>query len=235
MMDDTTKQTTDATEATGDRGRFEHQDLVDDYPDYLEDTLGYRFDARDVLTLGELHRHDDLLHADPTTLEELDLEALDDLQRWAVGRNARRRGDTEAFVEAARLVLGGATDHAAIAYAEVYEATVGVLIDAGRFDEAAALLQRFREEHPDAQQVDGLEVRLAYRRDPLEGRATAEALATAHPDDGELRYELAEDLLAMGMVEEAARWLDEAEAVAVRTADRPLQGDVTLLRARLTG
>lgn len=235
-MDDATTEKTSSTSSTSQTKSataYDHQDLVDDYPGYLGDALGYHFDARDTLTLAQLHRHDDLLHADPATLEAVKLAEIGDLDRWAVARAAQRRGDLDAFLEAARLVLAGELEHPAIAYDEVFHATIGAAIDGGRLDEAARLVEAFRDAWPEEPVVDLLEVRLAYRQGLDAGRARAHALAEANPDDGELRYELAEDLLAMGEVEEAGRWLDQAQAVAERIGDRPLQGDIALQRPRL--
>ncbi len=75
-------------------------DIEDNYPEYLNDTLGYEWDAWDNLTQAEIADHDKILEGDAP-----ENYALKDLGIWAHCRYLLLGGNLEAFIEYGRTLF----------------------------------------------------------------------------------------------------------------------------------
>jgi hypothetical protein len=205
-------------------------DVEDNYLEYLDDERGYAWDAWDLLPADVVRRHDGIVHATSDELARLDPATLDDLDRWAYARACESRADREGFTGAARLIAASDAEHLGVDYAEVFIALIEKLADDGTGDEAQLLLRTFRERWSDDTRAARLEVYIGARTGDAE-RSLAEAM-TEVGDDGERLFEIAEDLLAAGAIEQARRVLGHATDVAREQDLRPLLLDIELLRGR---
>lgn len=207
-------------------------DIEDNYPEYVEDVRGYAWDAWDVLPADVIRRHDAIQDASPTELTALDPAGLDDLDRWAYARASRAAGDVDGFLEAARLVLASKEDHRGLSYVDVHVSAIEALASAGHVDEASLHLATFRSRWPDDRRATRLAVWIAARGPDLDAAIT-DALSEA-ANDGDLLYEISEDLAAAGASAEALAVLAKAEGVATSEGRRALMLDIALLRDQLT-
>ncbi len=207
----------------------------DNYEQFLEDTYGYAYSARDIVSTDALERHDRLAsEASADELAEINRD-LDDFERLGLARGYLRTGELEAFADELDNLLDSEDVHPAITYSELPLLAAEVLTDHDRFDRALDYLERAIERWPDhsiaARRQRALVV--LHADGPDAARSHYERLADNHPDDPELRFEFAEDLHAHGHPELARTWLQRARSTAERVGDRALLVDLELLKTRL--
>lgn len=205
--------------------------VEDDYPEYPEQSFGFAYEVDDVMSQGALRRRDELMCADAATLEQLDVDNLDDFERWTAAHAWRRLGEEARFVEIAQNILASEDSHPVIVYSEISRGLAWLFITEKRYGEAAEILDAHSERWPDDLQGEQLAALLAHLRD--DDGAQLEELASEHPGDAELRYEFAEDLWQLGRHQAAKRWLEKARRAANETGDRAVLVDITLLEERL--
>lgn len=205
--------------------------VEDDYPEYPEQSYGFAYEVDDVMSQRALRRRDELLGADAAALGELDIDRLDDFERWTAAHAWRKLGEQTRFVQLARRVLASEEAHPVIVYSEISRGIAWLFITEERYEEAGEVLETHRDRWPDDLQGRQLAALLAYLRG--DDSARLEALASEHPDDAELRYEFAEDLWQLGRHEEASRWLEKAREAATASGNRAALVDIALLEERL--
>lgn len=205
------------------------EDIEDNYPEYLEDELGYAWDAWDVLPADVIRRHDSIVTASAHELDSIDPAALDDLDRWAYARACRRSGDVDGFLSAARLVVASKEAHHGLQYAEVFIATIGLMATEGLGDEALLHLSEFRERWPEDSRAVRLEASVTIRQDPQKAIDTA---LTDAADDADRLFEIAEDVAQLHPTG-AEQLLQAAESLARGEEATSLLLDIDLLRAEL--
>lgn len=208
------------------------EDIEDNYPDYLDDELGYVWEAWDILPADAIRRHDEIFAMGAGELRALALDQLDDLELWAYARAQRRLGDQGAFLAALRVMFIAEGKHPAIDYADARASLIEALIDAGELPDAAQHLAEARSEFPDDPAFVRLEVHHAFAAGEEAGAATMASTIEAHGDDAELLYELAEDFARVGRPERARELLVIARRAAERHARAALV-DIELLEQRL--
>lgn len=210
----------------------------DNYEDYLSDEQGYAWDARDVVSVDTLERHDDILALTGEELQELVPADYDDFIRWAIARRWHQLDRLEPAIEVARTVVDGETDHRAIHYSEARLAVARLLEEAGRLDEAVEMTTTLAEED-DTYRPYGrlLHAMIRLRSGKGAGGDRAEeildSLYETHSDDAELQYEIAEDLARSGFGEMAETWIERTSETAERTGNRAVQVDLELLEPRM--
>ncbi len=203
------------------------EDLEDDYPEYVEEELGYQWDAWDVVTTAQMRRHDAILAG---ARDGLQVGELNDLERWAWARAARRAGDDAGFLAAALAILRAPTDHVAIDYRDVTVAAAIASAKAGSHGEAFELLEGGLQRWPEDQ--DLLRCRALVRIS--EGKSSPQDVVAemleGHADAPEMLFELAEDLRE-GHPRESLRIIDSLERTLAD--DSSTRVDIALLRADL--
>ncbi|MFU8806634.1 MAG: hypothetical protein ACNA8W_22690, partial [Bradymonadaceae bacterium] len=195
--------------------------LGDYYEEYLDDELGYRFEAWDVISIEALRRHDVILHAAEPYLANLKSEDLDDLDRWALARARLRQGNVEAYLSWGLEIARSEANHPAIHYPDL---TGRILLDHARqglLDEAADLLASYRERWPELKaQADQLEIGLAILAgDPVLAGSLYARHVESFDNAALTALELAEDAAAAGLLELAMGWLDDARRRATEGKD----------------
>jgi thioredoxin-like negative regulator of GroEL len=209
------------------------RDVEDNYESYLDDELGYAWGVWDRTTLAEIARHDAILEATGDELRSTDPAGLDDLQRLALARAARRSGDLEGELDALRLIATPPMEHPGVDYIDVVDLLSSRLCDAQLFDEAEHFIDRLEAEEWCEVTREYTRALVALASDRSLGRSAFEEILRNSPDDPELRYDIAEDLARYGQLDTAHELLDEAELVATRTGIDAVLVDIELLRATI--
>jgi hypothetical protein len=207
------------------------RDIEDNYESYLDDELGYAWGVWDRTTLANIARHDDILHAVSDDIAALDPAGLDDLQRLALARACRRHDDPEGELDSLRLIVSDSMEHPGVNYVEVVDRTVARLCGALLFDEAEVIIERLEAQEWCAQPQLYMRALVRLASETSMGRDAFEELLIDAPDDPELRFDVAEDLIRFGRMDDANELLDDAEQVANRTGNKAVLVDIELLRA----
>jgi hypothetical protein len=210
-----------------------HRSIEDNYTEYLEHEYGYAYEVADVMSQTAIARHDSLLHAGAEELDGVELDSLDDFQKWAVARSWRRLGDTDRFFETCRTLLDSEETHPVVIYSEISRWLAEELARAERLDEARQTLTAHLDRWPSdiqAREMIGIIDLLADQDDD----ARLRELVEEYPADAELRFEIAEDLWRFGKTDAAKSWLDEARQVAKSSGDQASLVDIELLAGRIT-
>lgn len=207
----------------------------DNYERYLRDEYGYAYNARDVVELQELERHDRCRSAPREVFGEQELAELGDFSLLGLARGMCELDEIEPFVEIVERLVASEDSHPAVVYHEIPLLAGLVLAEDGRHETAIALLDRGIERWPDAR-LPALQQKALVLLD-AEGADSAtelwERIAEQWPDDAELRFEIAEDLWRAERPRLARRWLNEARSTAERVGDDPLLVDIDVLEERL--
>lgn len=208
----------------------------DDYEEYLAETRGYSYDARDIVTIETLRRHD-ALRTDPAEAlddRDLELDDLDDFERLGAARGWLRRDEPTKFWEAIQPVLEEPEDNRAVSYADAHLWVAGVLADAGKYEAARRLVGEFADQWPDDPRGRQMEARFLVETDgPEAARKAYEQLVDEFGEEVELLYEIAEDLEAVGATELAREWLERTRERAEELGDRAILVDLELLEQEL--
>jgi thioredoxin-like negative regulator of GroEL len=215
-----------------DHANRAHRSIEDNYPEYLAHEYGYAYEVADVMSQTAIVRHEELLHSSADELQSVDPASLDDFQTWAVARRWRGLGDAERFFETCRAILDTQQEHPVVNYSEISRWLAQELASASRLDEAAQRLDTHLERWPSdvqAQEMSGVVDLLANEDDDSKLRELVEA----HPEDAELRFEIAEDLWGFQKVAAARRWLEEARKTAMSAGDQAVLVDIKLLASRI--
>lgn len=206
---------------------------VDD--DEADDELGYAECDWSRLPAKSIDAHDRIIGLDYEQLEELDIDALDDLGKWAAAQGFWDFGDEDRFHDIALRIVRSKNRHAAINYVEVCMELVSDYLLEARWDELVFLL-------PDVERLvtddDTIRARLGAmvsvgRGRVDEGMAVFQELAEAHESDGDVLLLLAHDLFSVDQDEAAFSMLDAAEDAASIADDRDILDEIAALRADL--
>ena len=207
----------------------------DNYTSYLDETYGYTYGARDIVSLEALEHHDALLAGSEAGLDGRDPDELDDFLRLGMARGWRRQEQIDRCVQVLEVVLNSDDNHPAVDYREVYLLASRTLADKGRYERALSVLERaidWAERDARAfRQLKGLVLHRMGAED--QAGNVLDALSRDRPDDVDMHYEIAEDFAIVGDDEAARRWIDRTRDVADRHGDRAIEVDLDLLEARL--
>lgn len=206
---------------------LDHTDIEDNYADYVQDTWGYAWDAWDVLPADVIRRHDHLLKTD-TAVDTIDLASLTNFERWALVSHDEK----SVRLESLRLIISSSEDSPGLNLAEVFDFAVRAFSDEELFDEALHVEEKLVEKWPE---YPGLALARLYR-ELREGQPTEPAVARVleNVEDTEemkvdLWIEVAEELLALGLVSHARDVLERGRSVAIERDDRPSLLDIDLI------
>lgn len=201
--------------------------IADGYATYTDDELGYRFNAWDITSIEAIRLHDSIIHSDAEALQTMNTSMFDDLQRWAFARACRKHNLTEQFFMICEQLTGSESEHPALNYPEILETYAVELARADRLEQAQSLVQN-APSHSTPLDLPGRLALLANNEHAA--REIFETLAAEHPDDAELRFDIAEDFAQQGFSASATEWLQHAQQVAQRCGDQALLVDIELLR-----
>lgn len=169
-------------------------DIEDNYSEYLNDTMGYQWDAWDALTQSDIADHDKILAgANPA---EFDLK---DLGQWAYCRRLLSSGNVETFVEQGQMLFDSnkQSESSALAYAEIAALVCNMMIKSNQLEEAERFLSARQAEHPsDVELVISKFILAATRKEDINAELQ-------NVEDAELLFDLTEGLLSAGFPEEA--------------------------------
>lgn len=205
--------------------------IADNYSSYIDDELGYNYQAWDITSLDEIRSHDRIVHASAETLRDLDATSLNDLERWALARACRKNQQIELFFSICAQLIASNTTHPALNYAEILENYLEELARAGRLEQARIILSA-NQSHAPSSDLPGKLALLAG--DEQAATNDFESLASKHPDDAELRFDIAENFALAGFFQPALQWLQKAQQVAEHIGDQALLVDIELLRLEIT-
>lgn len=200
---------------------IEHLDLEDDYPEYVDETWGYAWAAWDTLSAHVIARHDDIV---AESIED-DPAGLTNLERWALVRNQKRRG--ESFLDTLRLILSNHEDQAGLNMPEIFEFAVRALASHELFDEAEHAETTLEEHWPE---YEGSALARVTRK-VLEGEDANQVvsdLLESWADDVDRLIELANELRYLGKLDAVRTTLAAAQRVAEKADDRPSLLDIQL-------
>lgn len=209
----------------------------DNYDEYLEDTLGYAYGVRDIVPVGTLRSHDRLREDPETHLGDRSLQDLSDLEKLGLARGLKRNNDLDGFASVIEDLIHSDGADPGVDYPEIPLLGALVMHRSEHFRHARAWLDQAIEKWPDrsrsAKLLKGRVLLNAQGGDAATEHY--EALVSAHPDDPELSFEIAEDLAAEGKPELATRWLGRARQTAEDVGDRAILVDIEVLESRLSG
>jgi tetratricopeptide (TPR) repeat protein len=187
----------------------------------IDDELGYAECDWSTLPESSVDTHDEVIGLDYDALEELDVEALDDLGKWAAAQAFDDFGDAERFQDIALRIARSSNAHPAIDYAEIALELMNDYFLEERWDDAVFLLpdvERLVPEDPTIRARIGAQISLARGR-VEEGMAVFQELIDEHEDDGAYLALLAQGLFEVGHDDEGEALLEKAEEVAELTSD----------------
>jgi tetratricopeptide (TPR) repeat protein len=194
---------------------------------FFIDHSGYS-DAFDWGTLPEAERriHEELLHMDLDQLEKLKLPRLGLLDRWAAGLSYLRHGRHDVFQESCRSILRSRSHHDGLCYEDIYLELIASLAQQGEAEEAFATLEAFTKKFP--QQADAARrtraLLLLMTGAVDEGRAALQevlVLADRH-DHADVCLNVGDQLLSLGLIDQAAEVFKRGRAIARRVRDPEL-------------
>lgn len=228
-------ETTDGSTTPADDTEAPAQVVSDNYERYLEDEYGYAYAARDILPLRLLESHDRLVDDPHGALETREFEALDDFEKFGYARGLADEGDLETFAAVLDALLDSDDDHDGLQYHEIPLFGARVALRHGVPERATDWLKRGVEQWPDrARPARLLRARIALRsEEPDRAASIYEALVDDHPNDPELRFEIAEDLASEGYETQASDWISRARETAERVGDTSIEVDLDVLEARV--
>ena len=123
--------------------------IGDDYPEYVEETLGYQWDAFDLLNPARQKRHDSLRAIEAAEIATIDPSTLeDDLERLAFAHACIALGAQAEAMHALESIAHGleerGTYHVGVAYDEVLEHLAMARASDGRGEEALAIVETLK-------------------------------------------------------------------------------------------
>lgn len=211
--------------------------IGDDYPDYVDDELGYRYHASEVISAAESRRLQRIriLDSDRVTDLEDQLDEYTDLERWALARRHLRDDRRHNYLQHVQAIVDGPLDHPALDYPEIFVDLARQRARNGDLEAARQLVDRMQTHWPQLDEALPLlhaQTRLWAGDVDEADRAFDEALEPFE-DDVDLRIETAEDFLEAGALDYARQWIDRARRVAESIGDSASIVDIELLERRL--
>jgi len=203
-------------------------DIEDNYPNYLEDTLGYSFEAWDLVQARDRTLHDRIMAANLSDVSSFEAKDLPGIALWALARRKSESLDSLDAFENLVLELvkleDPCLDHLGIA-----TFTMRLFIKLGQNDRAEHLLNRLEA----LQNEKELWLGLLKRDSDLEGsKATLGAWVDKDQRPIEAVLDIVENMIHFGDRDAAAFWLEEASKRAA-ASNSPAQVDIELLKTSI--
>lgn len=211
--------------------------IGDEYPDYVDDELGYRYHASEVISAAESSRLQRIRLGDRDRLADIEqqLDDYSDLERWALGRRHLREDRLQQYFDVVEPIVEGPLEHPALDYPEIFVDLARQRARNDRLEAAGRLVDRMESHWPELEEALPLlhaQTLLWANRLSEAHDAFLEALK-AHEEDVDLRVETAEDFLEVEAHDYARQWLQRARRVAEDVEDDASLVDIELLERRL--
>jgi hypothetical protein len=206
-------------------------DGQDEYEAYTHETRGYRYDAWESLTQGEIHSHDAFLHR---TLPELEATRSDEgttLDRWAVSRAWLAHGNPVACLASIRNLLTEEPLHPALDRGEIILMAAELSLTLRDFSATNSLLEKIAADHPCAltgKILRAVSAALEATEDEVE---VLDTLRRDTSDDPESCFDVAALLLRFKLIVLGKSWLAWTREVANSTGKLAVLVDLELLEA----
>jgi hypothetical protein len=202
------------------------RDIEDNYPSYVDETLGYSYDVWDVIPASIRQEHDRILHLATEDLEDQKTVALPDVARWALARRLRDVDDLHGFLDIA-LALTKKTDLSPglsmhdICLAGALSACVGAPERVDSFIDALG------QNSPMLGFIRAAAV-LATNEDQA-----SQLFEEWHQDDPESAFDVAQYLCSRGFVTLGLEWIERTRQAALKSQKRSVLIDIALLEESL--
>jgi tetratricopeptide (TPR) repeat protein len=203
-------------------------------PFYL-DLSGYS-DTFDWGSLPEPERtvHEEILKMDLEQLEKLKLSRLGLLDRWGAALAYLRHGRHDVFQDSCRSILRSRSHHDGLSYEDIHLELIASLAQQNEREEAFATLEKFTKTFPNhadaARRVRALLLLMTGPAD--EGRVALQevvVLADRH-DHADICLNLGDQLMALGLIDQAADVFKRGRAIARRLRDPELISALDVLQ-----
>lgn len=206
---------------------------VDD--DEMDDELGYAECDWSKLPQESVALHDRVLSMDYEALEALDIDALDDLVKWAAAQAFADFDDDDRFHDISLRIVRSTTPHPAIDTIEICMELVNDFMLFEMWDDLVFLLPDVERLMPDDETIRArLGAMISVGRGRTEeGMSVFQELADRHAAEPEVLLLLANDLLAIGQDKPGLEMLDAAQEVAELNDDVDVLQDILLFREAL--
>ncbi|GEM_PF-3884651 len=123
-------------------------DIEDNYPEFLNDTMGYAWNAWDILSQQDITLHDRIRSG------EEESNTLGDLGVWASCHHHLKAHNLSALIEdGSRLFPLQEKTSQALAYDEIAAIIANAMIEDERFDDASQFLEARKKDFPDAVEI----------------------------------------------------------------------------------
>lgn len=214
----------------------QHETEEDDlFTDEVTNELGYAEYDWDKLPEEEIELHDRVIDMDQAELEALDLSKVSDLIKWAAAQSWAELDESDRFQAISAELIDSTNRHPALDYGEIGIELLNDFLVEERFEDARTLLVKVAAMVPDDPHV---KPRFTAIIDVLsgnveDGMAAFQNMIDNAGDDAMLVLVIAEDLIAVDKLEEAAQVLDKAEELARFTQDDEVLAAVEDARAFL--
>jgi tetratricopeptide (TPR) repeat protein len=202
---------------------------------FFLDLSGYS-DAFDWGSLPEPERtlHEEILKMDLEQLEKLKLSRLGLLDRWGAALAYLRHGRHDVFQDSCRSILRSRSHHDGLSYEDIHLELIASLAQQNEREEAFATLEKFTKAFPNhadaARRVRALLLLMTGPAD--EGRVALQevvVLADRH-DHADICLNLGDQLLALGLIDQAADVFKRGRAIARRLRDPELISALDVLQ-----
>lgn len=219
-----------------------HRSIGDDYPDYIDDELGYQYHAWEVISATESARLEAIHLGRDNDLDSLEASqnTLSDLERWALARRRLQQENRPAYFKLVTAIAQGPMEHRALNYPEVLADLSRRFAEENNFTNASFWADKIGEHWsellPTVPLLKAHHLLLAGQLDDAT-QAYERALNELASDDShpivDLLIETAEDFLNARAFEQARAFLEQAQLAAQKTDDNASQVDIELLRQEL--
>lgn len=211
--------------------------IGDDYTEYVDDEYGYHYHAWEVISASESKRHEEIRIGENELVDSLfeNLDALSDLELWALARRRLQEGIRNDYFAAVELIVSGDRTHPAISYPEVFADLSRRYAEDGDLTRGRELVDSIGLHWPElADALPLLFAQLYLHNGDLEQADKSYREAMASPPDVDLLIEITEDFLSLSAIEKARQWLEIARQRAVEINDTASLVDIELLQLQLT-
>jgi hypothetical protein len=201
----------------------------------VELELGYAECDWDTVPEESLAAHDRVIELSYDALEALDVDALDDLGKWAAAQALADFEDDERFHDLALRIVRSDQTHPAVDYVEICLELWSDYVLLEQWDDAVFLLpdvERLVSDDETIRDRFGAMVNIARGRVD-DGMAVFQKLTDEHSGDADALMQFAHDLAFCNELEKSKELLDLADEVAAFDGDQVLIAAIAEMRDML--
>lgn len=215
----------------------DEREAIETDEELAEGELGYAECDWSEVSAESIAEHDRVIQLPYADLEQVAIESLDDLGKWAAAQGFADFEDDDRFHDIALRIVRSDTPHPAIDYAEICLELWNDYVLLEQWDDAVFLLEdveRLITDDPTIRARFGAMINIGRGR-VEDGMLVFQDLIDAHASDGEALLQFGHDLAFCNQMETAAGLLDKADEVAAFDGDQELIAAIAEMRDYLFG